>query len=90
MRFSYAGQPFCCGLGVVGGFDGGYGATEVKNVAKSGCDIVTASFHNSESNRKAYNAMCKEYKLLYQSPVRPNRRHEGQTHVFICVFDQRK
>ncbi len=53
-----------------------------------GCGWVIASFTDQRPEYKqAYEELCQRWKLVYQSPVRTNRRTNHP--FFFCIFDIR-
>lgn len=81
MRVGYQERlPNCCGVDDVGTF----GGARLNRVRKSGTGLFTATFINNEVNKEAYEQMCEEFTLLYQSPVRVNSNSGNK--LFLCVF----
>lgn len=72
--------PSCCGVDDLGGW--AYGGNTLH---KSGTGLFTATFTNHNHQMLAYEQMCRDHRLLYQSPVRRNSRSGNK--VFLCVFE---
>lgn len=80
-----------CGLSVIGGFGhgGDYSALERGNAGnQGGTGFFIAAFIDSDSCRAAYDELIKNYRLVFQSPVRRNVNSNND--FFFCVFDRRK
>jgi hypothetical protein len=89
--------PVSCGITELGRFrdhdDSGFLSCgeEIKNLAlsKMGAGWAIASFTDSVSLEdtyyKAYLELKKKFKIIYQSPVRKNRRTGNK--FFFCVYD---
>lgn len=56
------------------------------NTSKTG--LYEASFINEEASKKAYEKLCKDLVLLYQSPVRVNKSTGNK--VFMCIFSSKE
>jgi hypothetical protein len=78
--------PNCCGVDDVGWFQDVryHGTGEIK---RSGTGLFTATFVDNDTNRRAYEQLKKEHRLLYQSPVKRNSNTGNQ--LFLCVFQYR-
>jgi hypothetical protein len=50
--------------------------------------LYEASFINEEASKKAYEKLCKDLVLLYQSPVRVNKSTGNK--VFMCIFSSKE
>jgi hypothetical protein len=82
MRVGYQESlPNCCGVQDVGGWAH---TAHLRPMIQSGTGLFTATFINDEISREAYEGLCKEHKLLYQSPVKANSRSGNR--LFLCVF----
>lgn len=57
-------------------------------VTRPGTGLFTVSFNHREASRVAYEQLCRQHKLLYQSPVKTNSNTRNQ--VFLCVFEWRR
>jgi len=59
-------------------------SNKVRFPSKLGCKTLFSIFINRDDQHKAYLALTKKYKILYQSPalVNPKTRHE----YFIVIF----
>lgn len=81
--------PQSCGVGELGIFRR-VGGTPVKDITPlGGAGWLIVSFTPARSEYKeAYEALCKRWKLVYQSPVRINKR--TQREFFFCIFDTEK
>lgn len=77
--------PFCCGVDDVGAFEGNTWSVALNEVRSSGTGLFTATFIDSGSNKNAYEVLCREHKLLYQSPVKENNNSGND--LFLCVFE---
>jgi hypothetical protein len=79
--------PYCCGVNDVGGFDlvpSDPWTPAPSTVVCSGTGLFTATFVNEEESKAAYDYLCKEHVLLFQSSVKRNS-HSGNK-LFLCVF----
>jgi hypothetical protein len=77
--------PYCCGVNDVGGFSFGDAADEAPStVNESGTGLFTATFINNAECKAAYEYLCKEHVLLFQSPKKKNKNSKRD--VFLCVF----
>jgi hypothetical protein len=87
--FHQEAQIYCCGVDELGGFIGSdYGASYQSSVvSRSGTGLFVAAFIDNDTNRRAYEQLTKEHRLLYQSPVKRNDNSGNQ--LFLCVFQYR-
>lgn len=88
----------CCGVLEVGGFDINYEYDDNHNpvdfpadyvptmgrLDESGSGLFVSTFINNPKCKAAYEALCREHVLLYQSPVKENKRSHNR--LFLCVF----
>lgn len=79
----------CCGVQEIGGFDftdSAWGGDKIEEVSQDeGADLLIAAFIDESGQKEAYEALCKKFRLLYQSPVKRNRNSGNR--LFLCVFD---
>jgi hypothetical protein len=81
--------PFCCSAQVVGGFK--FHPTEVRDeygntsrrLPKLKTGLFVSTFTNEAPMKQAYDKLCKENTLLFQS--KPRRGNHGLD-LFLCVF----
>lgn len=88
----------CCGVNEVGSFDlerPGDGGAQLEApmavdhghaglLGCSGSGLFVSVFVNEEDSMRAYEELCREHVLLYQSPVKVNRGSGNK--LFLCVF----
>lgn len=81
--------PHCCGIGDVGAFtfDEFGGSAGELFVHEPGTGMFTAAFVNNKECKAAYEYLCKEHVLLFQSPRKKNKNSKRD--VFLCVFMHR-
>jgi hypothetical protein len=85
--------PGNCGLGFISGINndryytrqGVYSLVRQAELA-GGTGFFVSGFVDSKVCKEAYEELCKNYKLVYQSPVRVNRNSNNK--FFFCVFDR--
>lgn len=61
-------------------------STLPKDLGSGGFAFV--SFIDDIYSYTVYQEMCKKYKLVFQSPVRPNRYHPERNGFFLCFFSE--
>jgi hypothetical protein len=52
-------------------------------------NLVVCGFVNRLDQKRAYDWMCKNYKLIFQSPLRRGSNGDEKGY-FLCVFDRKK
>ena len=77
---------FCCGVSEIGGFDIYWKPARQKHDFVSGTGLAISTFTNTEKQREAYEFISKNFKILYQSPVLPNKIHNDETEIFLIVY----
>lgn len=79
----------CCGVYEIGDFhftSGGWGGSPIEHAPRdTGANLVVATFTERDGQKEAYEALCRRYRLLYQSPIKRNRN--SGNNLFLCVFD---
>lgn len=77
---------FCCGVGEIGAFDDFWNPDRQKHDFVSGTGLAISTITNTENQRKAYEFIRKNFKILYQSPVLPNKIHNDETEIFLIIY----
>jgi hypothetical protein len=89
MKCSISEVEYSCGLGVVGAFNKEYTYWKISDVknqfSKHGTGFFVAGFIDNSRCKEAYEYLCKETNLVYQSPVRLNKNSNNK--FFFCIFD---
>lgn len=85
MRGNFENLPSTCGIGLFNHFST-YGDFPLKD-RTGGANWVIAGFINTKTCREAYQELCKNYTLVWQSPVRTNSRSGNR--FFFCIFDRK-
>lgn len=96
LEFSQETFVHCCGVAEVGGFNyykfnendyvGNWYQPKPCEVESPGTGMFVSTFVNDDVCKEAYEYLCKNHTLLYQSPKFRNR---GHNQVFLCVFKYR-
>lgn len=88
MRANVYPLPACCGVKVIGEFGSG---VDSKHLTKSFYDRAGTGYYIStfiSSQQESYEAMCKQYSLVYQTEPKRNRYSGNQ--VFIAIFKEKR
>lgn len=92
VHYSEETIDWSCGLSVIGAFyktvDEYYTLARGRAGEEGGTGFFIAAFINTENCRAAYEELIKNYRLVFQSPVRMNVNSNND--FFFCVFDRRK
>lgn len=92
-RGAFGNVPSACGLAWAGFFarprlDAIDYPLLTKERMRSGTGFFVVGFIKNKACKKAYEEFCKEFQLVYQSPVRLNTNSNNL--FFFCIFDKRK
>lgn len=84
MMMGISSLAYCCGVEEVGEFCES-ADFHADDLPRSGTGFFVATFIDSPQCKEAYDELCKEHILLFQSKPRFNYAN----HVFVCVFQHR-
>lgn len=79
-RTGYQSQPVTEGLQEAA-------VTELNDQLGMGTGLFSTAFIDNPTSKAAFDLFCKEYDLLYQSPLKTNPKSRNK--LFTCIFSQK-